>query len=108
VITLDTIIAELSTANASLAKVRYDLLLWLKGRQMGSKRRAAAAEQIDDADEMAHHLGRAIAYEDAWRQIIWPGLAVQDGTLDEEEFNRVDLIWRKKAEELRIKIMGEE
>lgn len=105
--TLRDLTTQLDSMKEALAGLRYDLLLWLKSREIGAHSRAHDADMILDEEDKAHYLGRFAAYRDAWRQILWPGKAVEDETLDEEEFQREDAFWRKKAEESRARIMSE-
>lgn len=72
-------------------KDREALLIWLKRREIGWMKRATK-----DADADAY--GRAEAYEDAWRQILFPGKSVQDGTLDSEEYSAAVAEWEAKAD----------
>lgn len=72
-------------------KEREALLIWLKRREIGWKKRAAKKVYWGA-------YGRAAAYEDVWRQILFPGKSVQDGTLSKEDYSAAVAEWEAKAD----------
>ena len=104
---LEDIIAAFNGQIEELKGLRYALLIWLKSRELGAHGRAEAAKEIEDEEDKAHYLGRWAAYRDAWRQVLWPGRAVEDGTLEEAEFKAQEEYWSLLAQAQREKIIPE-
>ena len=74
---------------------RSELLIWIKRRELGWRKRALS-EYPQEA--IVRCLSKASAYEDVWRQILFPGKSVQDGTLTAAEYDAAVEEWTRKAE----------
>lgn len=72
------------------------LLVWIKRRELGWRKRAGKESEMTG---VMRFIGRAEAYEDVWRQILFPGKSVEDGTLSPAEYNAAVAEWTRKAEE---------
>lgn len=78
-------------------KEREALLIWIKRRETGWKERAM--NEADQGEVKAYYTNcaRAEAYKDVWRQILFPGKSVEDGTLSQEEYSKAVAEWQRKA-----------
>lgn len=80
------------------------LLTWIKCREIGWRKRAGKESEMP---AVMRCMGKAEAYEDVWRQILFPGKSVEDGTLSAGEYNEADAEWRRKAQDVRSKVIPE-
>ncbi len=103
----DESLEEISAEFRAADGVNHDLLLWIKVREVElrarlKRRPRPGSPGPDYVLPYDVYSGMVQAYHNVWQQVLFPGLSVQDGTLDPDEAARADKEWIKKAEkELR-------
>lgn len=95
-------------ADTRLLARDQDFLLWVKIREVQWNQRASkerdAAEAAGAAAgapaclEAAFSQGMSEAYRDTWRQVLFQGCSLSDGTLSAEVYEKAEKEWKEKAE----------
>ena len=81
-------------------KVKQDLLLWVKTRELTWKEKAAVNRRKGRIKQACFCDGMIVAFHKVWQQVLFPDSNLRNGTLDPDLVSRAEKEWTQKAEEV--------